>query len=446
MGEIRESDLANGEDEKQEKEFKHKYDFFNLQVSFANRLSELSSGTENEMSFKDALDNYTGLSTLNNVEKVSEHLNSTNTVGEVAKDLYEKYKLVKVKKGSSSLPELGFYSTVEKNKQGEDVVFFHFRNSFTAPKEESAFSKEQQPTRKREVFNAIKNTLKENPEIKTVVTRSWLCNHKGYREVFPPEWTENMKESITPGAFRRFDVWGQFLSKEGDTKKEKVEDFLEKIKEAKSLEELLRSFPYLPLETSVPVEVFAKSLIYEDLKMEDLKNEIENRKGKFFEEKLENGAIFKYAVLENPDEFLTYLVNNNYVLHGTTKRLEELEPNQANDSSKEFGNENAVYLTSNPIVAKFCALVGGVSIGKRRDSKITLRDKQGVFHYSNPFFEVENPEKIQDKGYIYVFPDSVVDNTEGLEHIAKKKIKPSLVVLMTRDDWDEEKYPINKIE
>ncbi len=133
-------------------------------------------------------------------------------------------------------------------------------------------------------------------------------------------------------------------------------------------------------------------------------------------------------------------------MHGTTRKLEGLKPSQANDASKEFGNENAVYLTSNPIVAEFCALVGGANVGKRRDSKTTQIDEQGVFHYSDTFFGVENPEKIKDKGYIYVFPDSVVDETEGLEHIAKKKIKPSLVVLMTKNDWDEEKYPINKIE
>ncbi len=190
---------------------------------------------------------------------------------------------------------------------------------------------------------------------------------------------------------------------------------------------------------------FTKDLISEEKKMEDLENEVKKRKGKFLEERLENGSSFEYAVLENPNEFLTYLVNNNYVLHGTTKQLEELKPSQANDASKEFGNENAVYLTSNPIVAEFCALVGGANIGKRRDSKKTQIDEQGVFHYSNTFFGVENPEQIQEKGYIYVFPDSVVDDTEGFEHIAKKKIKPSLVVQMNRSDWDEEKYPIEKI-
>ena len=174
--------------------------------------------------------------------------------------------------------------------------------------------------------------------------------------------------------------------------------------------------------------------------------EVKNRGGKFVDEKLKNGFVFKYAVLENPDEFLTSLVHNNYVLHGTTRKLEELIPSQSNDVTKDFGNENAVYLTSNPIVAEFCALVGGADIGKRRDSKTTRIDEQGVFHYSNTFFGVEKPEKIQDEGYIYVFPGTVVDKTEGLEHISKNKIKPSLVIRMNRSDWNDEKYPINKIK
>jgi hypothetical protein len=179
--------------------------------------------------------------------------------------------------------------------------------------------------------------------------------------------------------------------------------------------------------------------------MTNLRKEVIERGGKFQSERLNNGNVFEYAVLDNPDEFLSFCVNEGYVLHGTTRKLDELIPQKANDSSKEFGNASAVYLTSNPIVAKFCALVGGTDVGRRRDSKRTVRGSDGVFKYEDAFFGVERPENIKENGYIYIFPDSVVDDTEGLEHISKKPIQPSLILQIKRSDWDEKSFPIRRL-
>ncbi|MDY0097471.1 MAG: hypothetical protein RBS01_03930 [Candidatus Dojkabacteria bacterium] len=179
--------------------------------------------------------------------------------------------------------------------------------------------------------------------------------------------------------------------------------------------------------------------------MTNLREKIIELGGKFQREKLNNGNAFEYVVFDNPDEFITFSVNNGYVLHGTTRKLEELVPQQANDSSKEFGNAFAVYLTSNPIVAKFCALVSGADVGPRRDSKKTNIDSDGVFTYTDTFFGVGKPENIQKEGYIYIFPNTVVDDTEGLEHIAKKRIKPDLMIQIKERDWDKKNFPIEKI-
>ncbi len=179
--------------------------------------------------------------------------------------------------------------------------------------------------------------------------------------------------------------------------------------------------------------------------MIDLKNEIMKRGGKFKYEKLLNGDLFEYVVVENPDEIITLSVNNDYVLHGSTRKLVELIPQQANDASKEFGNVKAVYLTSNPIVAKFCALVGGANVGERRYSKVTKISPAGEYTYTDTFFGVSKPENIRNEGYIYIFPKSVVDESEGLEHISKEPIKPFIVIQIKRSDWDEQKFPIEKI-
>ncbi len=179
--------------------------------------------------------------------------------------------------------------------------------------------------------------------------------------------------------------------------------------------------------------------------MTNLRKKIIESGGKFRSEKLNNGNIFEYAVLEKPDEFLSCCINEGYVLHGTTRKLDELIPKQANDSSKEFGNAFAVYLTSNPIVAKFCALVSGADVGLRRDSKKTNIDSDGVFTYTDTFFGVGKPENIKKEGYVYIFPNTVIDNTEGPEHIAMKPIRPYLVIRIKESDWDKESFPIRKI-
>jgi len=179
--------------------------------------------------------------------------------------------------------------------------------------------------------------------------------------------------------------------------------------------------------------------------MIDLKNEIMKKGGKFKYELLLNGDLFEYVILDNPDEIITLCVNNDYVLHGSTRKLVELIPQQANDSSKEFGNAKAVYLTSNPIVAKFCALVDGANVGERRYSNVTNITPEGEYTYTDTFFGVSKPENIRSEGYIYIFPNSVVDETDGLEHISKEPIKPFLVIQIRRSDWDEQKYPIQKI-
>ncbi|PKN02946.1 hypothetical protein CVU76_02890 [Candidatus Dojkabacteria bacterium HGW-Dojkabacteria-1] len=179
--------------------------------------------------------------------------------------------------------------------------------------------------------------------------------------------------------------------------------------------------------------------------MIDLKKEIMDKGGKFKYEKLLNGELFEYVIIDNLDRIITLAVNNGYVLHGSTRKLVELIPQEANDSSKEFGNAKAVYLTSNPIVAKFCALVGGANVGERRDSKVTKISPEGEYTYTDTFFGVSKPENIRNEGYIYIFPKSVVDKSEGLEHISKEPIKPFIVIQMKRSDWDEKKYPIEKI-
>lgn len=148
--------------------------------------------------------------------------------------------------------------------------------------------------------------------------------------------------------------------------------------------------------------------------------------------------------VDNPLEYLENYVNKGYVLHGSTRKISgSLKPTLSNDLTKEFGNQKAVYLTSCPLVAMFCALTSGADVGHRVDSKRTVVDEEGRFTYTDTYFGVENIDRVSSSGYVYIFPKSVVDDTEGLEHISKKEIKPKYILGIKREDF---KYEIEEIK
>ena len=153
---------------------------------------------------------------------------------------------------------------------------------------------------------------------------------------------------------------------------------------------------------------------------------------------------FIYYKFENPEEILNTLVFNNFLLHGSSRKIVgKLIPHLANDQSKEFGNQNAIYLTSVPLSAMFSSLTGGVKdIGKTINQKKTSKGVDKKIKYKNTYFAVSCINKIRDKGYVYVFPRSVADSNEHNEFIAKKPIKPELIIEIERKDFP---FTIEKI-
>ena len=152
-----------------------------------------------------------------------------------------------------------------------------------------------------------------------------------------------------------------------------------------------------------------------------------------------NHGKFHFITLTNPKETLISLVNHGYVLHGSSRKIEgALLPRQAYDSSKKFGNQVAVYLTKDPLLAMFTALCGGVEgITARRNSIRSTMDDKGRMNYTKTYFAVDNPELIKDKGYVYVFPVDVVDENQSNESIAKTPINPQLIIQIDKEDFPE---------
>ena len=111
---------------------------------------------------------------------------------------------------------------------------------------------------------------------------------------------------------------------------------------------------------------------------------------------------FLYYRLSKPELFLNWLVLGDYLLHGSTKAINEnLKPYQAIDKIKESGNKKAIYITKIPAVAMFCAITGGVDGLLRRHLSHT-RMENGKIQYKNMYFAVNDMNKVAENGYIYI--------------------------------------------
>lgn len=69
-------------------------------------------------------------------------------------------------------------------------------------------------------------------------------------------------------------------------------------------------------------------------------------------------ATIEYNLPYPKEEFLGFLTREKEILlHGSPKQnLESIEPQQANDSAKRFGNKKAVYAVADPVLPIFHAI------------------------------------------------------------------------------------------
>lgn len=111
--------------------------------------------------------------------------------------------------------------------------------------------------------------------------------------------------------------------------------------------------------------------------------------------------------------FKDLILSNKYVLHGTNTNhpYAILEPRQANDSSKESGNKNAVYATIIPEFALQHALINRKYLDQKLQSYVTGHSKTGseiTFKASPNLYQLyldKDPEIFSD-GVIYVLDKS----------------------------------------
>lgn len=113
------------------------------------------------------------------------------------------------------------------------------------------------------------------------------------------------------------------------------------------------------------------------------------------------------AIVDPPGpvaDYLRYLARSRSVLfHGTQHDLTELQPLQSNDVA-DFGNQQAVYASSDPLWSMFFALVlrGPTFRSMRNGSMSTLRVPEHRFYFLS--VDVGEADSVTQPGWIHVVP------------------------------------------
>lgn len=172
-------------------------------------------------------------------------------------------------------------------------------------------------------------------------------------------------------------------------------------------------------------------------------------------EGLKNGArlilekdLFSIEFDENQslNNFLISLYQKGYLFHGSSRLIDVLKTQQANCKEKKDGNLDGIYFTSNPDLAKFCAICGGID-GKRL-SKIqrSFNEETKSLEYVTAEFGFSGIPA--DSGYIYVIPKNKTqqlknDNGDLIdEFVCFKPVAPLLRIKIKKDQFP---FEIEKI-
>jgi hypothetical protein len=223
--------------------------FFEISIRFAQKVAELT-----RQSIENTLLQYTNLyirlglgrdfSSSNPTWE--EYLKGVVQTENLSEWTYYFYLIQKEKSESIPISPFGCFSykVLPENK-----IRLHFHNS--EDNNHSPLSKGRMYIRLSELKSMFTD-IKENIRYPTtVIGASWLYNIEAYRRLFPPEYL--MTARVQENSFQFFPLWGQFIDRRGQIKRDVSESFLERLNQQYSMDGIENCFPYqvLTLESAV---------------------------------------------------------------------------------------------------------------------------------------------------------------------------------------------------
>ena len=151
----------------------------------------------------------------------------------------------------------------------------------------------------------------------------------------------------------------------------------------------------------------------------------------------ENVFIIKNIEGLSKVDFLKFLADKGeFLFHGTnSSEIEELEPRQANCRAKNFGNLNAVYATTDPVLPIYHSVFNKKYFSGIHSSGVT-NDKY-TFKIDGKFKD----EKVWTNGCVYIldkskFEQGTDDDGELIDEFASvDPVKPLAKMLVTPEDF-----------
>jgi hypothetical protein len=141
------------------------------------------------------------------------------------------------------------YKYVDEKK----TVYTHFKNTGEA---EGVLSEERIQARLEELKEMFTEIKEKHPQAEMVSGFSWLYNIDAYKRLFPQEYIKNSRE--IHGWFKTLALWGQFIDRNLNIRKDIVLKFKKCMQAKNSLEELEFCFPYKILQPKCDIMHFYK--------------------------------------------------------------------------------------------------------------------------------------------------------------------------------------------
>jgi len=223
-------------------------DFFNIQVEFAKKLAKVSG-----QQFFDVLRTRTNFYDRLGLGK---SLDASNPIwqefiagGEegAAERAYNIY--MTPGHNSKKREKVWFGCFNPEYKPEKKTVNLHF-----GPKEKTGSPFDNPEKRKqelREMFEYVKNNY---PDAQFVAGHSWLYNLKQYTNLFPPEYTAQMK--VEEGTSVGYSTWGQFVDRNQKTRPEARDMLLKKLESATTEQEVFDTVPLKVLCPQTTIDTF----------------------------------------------------------------------------------------------------------------------------------------------------------------------------------------------
>lgn len=230
-------------------------EFLEIQLLFAQKVSEIK-----QIPLGDALFTYTSLPIRFGMSfgqlakdnpiwiKFTERLARQGTY--VPIDIIFQYHLEQMKDASPMRPQFGCFSY--DSLDSEKGARIHFANNDDP--EPGVLSEERIPIRMEELKNMFSEIKEQHPDFTFVISSSWLFNVGAFKRLFPDEFTTDLK--VKANDYRSLGLWGQFIDKYGNVKKDLKELFIESMNKSATFEQLENSFPMKELKAEAELSLF----------------------------------------------------------------------------------------------------------------------------------------------------------------------------------------------